>query len=522
MKLSSKLFQVLLLILWSCSSVGQDQEKQNVQEKLKDVVYYSDYGAAGDGVKDDFDAIINAHKAANAKGLKVMADPGATYYLSGADKTVEVQTDTDWGNAKFIIDDRNVVNRSKNIFNISSKLSSINLTGKINTLTKEQSKITAFLPQRSVILVEDNSTKVYIRYGSNQNNGTAQTDVFLVDQSGLIDKSVPINWNYKNISSIVACPIDEKPLTIKGGYFTTIANQAESVYNYYSRGIRIGRSNVIVENIHHTVTGEGATGSPYGGFLSISNCANINVQDCQLSGHKAYKHSSIPVTMGSYDLEVSRAVNVTVRNCKQLNDINDRSLWGIFASNNSKNISFDNIEFSRFDAHMGATNVTIKNSKLGQQGLRATGFGLLLIENTSIYADRFVSLREDYGSTWNGDIIIRNCSFLPRNGMPISSLYLIDGSNKGQHDFGYPCFMPTKITIDGLTVDDTNMSSSYKSGVPYIFGTFNPNYTGNEPYPYTVTKTVEIKNLIFKSGKKYSVSPNANMFKSTKIVIKGD
>jgi len=39
-------------------------------------IRYADFGAKGDGVADDFDAIIAAHEHANAHGLPVRADEG--------------------------------------------------------------------------------------------------------------------------------------------------------------------------------------------------------------------------------------------------------------------------------------------------------------------------------------------------------------------------------------------------------------------------------------------------------------
>ncbi|MCL2519182.1 MAG: hypothetical protein FWF15_11520, partial [Oscillospiraceae bacterium] len=61
------------------------------------IIYYSEYGAAGDGINDDFDAIIRAHEAANIANLKVCADSGAVYYIGASTKTAEIQTDTEWG-----------------------------------------------------------------------------------------------------------------------------------------------------------------------------------------------------------------------------------------------------------------------------------------------------------------------------------------------------------------------------------------------------------------------------------------
>ena len=75
-------------------------------EQKKGVVYYSEFGAKGDGVTDDFAAIIKCHEYANEHGCKVMADNGATYYIGdNGNVKATVKTDVDWGNATFIIDD---------------------------------------------------------------------------------------------------------------------------------------------------------------------------------------------------------------------------------------------------------------------------------------------------------------------------------------------------------------------------------------------------------------------------------
>ena len=486
------------------------------------VIYYSEYGAVGNGVADDFDAIIKAHDAANEAGLKVCADAGATYYIGGAGKTAQIQTDTNWGDARFIIDDTKVENRNTHIFNVSSKLPSTQITN-VKTLKKNQKKLDLSLPYNSVIVVADTTTKRYIRFGPNQNAGTSQTDVFVVSKNGETDMKAPIIWDFNTITSMTSFPIDPKTLTISGGHFTTIANQAESKYTYYSRGIGITRSNVIVEGVYHDITGELDHGAPYGGFILITNCANVTVQNCKLSGHKIYVtigSANVPVTMGSYDITVNRSTNVTFKNCKQINDVHDTNLWGIFGSNYSKNLIFDTVEFSRFDAHMGVANATIKNSVLGHQGINIIGSGVFLIENTKVCGANFINLRSDYGSTWEGEVVIRNCEYIPRNGAQ-SDAVLINGSYSGQHNFGYVCHMPSKITIDGLVINDGNPISNYQG--PKIFAPFNNDYSSEaykEKFPYVITKEVEIKNLTIKSGKPYQVSNNPFMFRNVKITEK--
>jgi hypothetical protein len=51
----------------------------------------------GDRKTDDIDAIAATHAFANQQGLPVKAGEGATYYISGKDRTAFIQTDTDFG-----------------------------------------------------------------------------------------------------------------------------------------------------------------------------------------------------------------------------------------------------------------------------------------------------------------------------------------------------------------------------------------------------------------------------------------
>ncbi len=222
--------------------------------------------------------------------------------------------------------------------------------------------------------------------------------------------------------------------------------------------------------------------------------------------------------MGSYDLSPNRALNVSFINCSQFNDINDRTYWGILGSNFCKNMLYDNCTFSRFDAHMGVANATIRNSTLGHMGINAIGSGTLLVENSTIRGGTLVNLRSDYGSTWQGEFIIRNCTFVPSGGRPTTAS-LIGGSYSGQHDFGYVAYMPEKIIIENLKIDDSNHPENYQG--PAIFANFNPQMTDEsykEQFPYVITKEVVLKNVTTASGKPLRVSDNGFMFRNVNVV----
>lgn len=510
-------FLITILAFSTCRTIADQPQHQPQQNAMK-IVHYQDFGAKGDGKTDDLDAIIQAHAYANANHLPVRGDDNATYYIGGQDKTVIIQTDTDFGQAKFIIDDTAVANRNTHLFEVRSLIQPIQPKG-LTRFKKDQPQIDLKLDQGAVVIATDKNTKRYIRYGLNQNSGSPQTDVFLIDKDGKVDANTPILWDFDQITDIVAFPVDDKPLTIKGGTFTTIANQAESKYTYYSRGLAVRRSNVVVDGIKHLVTGEGEQGAPYNGFINVANCANVTVKNAVLTGRKTYRtigNAGKPVSMGSYDVTCNRALNVTFINCTQTNDINDAQYWGVMSSNFSKNLVYDGCVWSRFDAHQGVYNATIRNSTLGHMGVRLIGRGRFLLENSTVHDTHLISLRGDYGSTWEGEFIIRNCVFAPKQ--RASEVTLIHGNNFGQHDFGYVCYMPRRITIDTLRIDDADLPTGYKG--PTLFDNFNPDYTDEkytQAFPYIITQQVTLKNVTTTSNQPLRVSDNPVMFKEVNV-----
>ena len=482
-------------------------------------VSYRDFHAKGDGKTDDIDAIAATHAFANTHNLTVKSDDDATYYIGGKARTAVIKTNTHFGKAKFIIDDTDVEKRNAPVFRVSSSMQPFTPKG-ITSLQKNQKRIDASFAGPCLIAVVNSNVKQYIRYGLNQNSGSSQRDIFVVDKNGKIDKHAPIIWEFDEITSITAFPIDNVPLEITGGVFTTIANQVTSKYAYYHRNIAVRRSNVTIDGLVHHVTGEGDHGAPYNGFIDVASCANVTVKNTVLTGRKTYRTigaAGKPVSMGSYDISVNSAVNVSFINCSQTNDINDPTYWGIMGSNFGKNLLYDGCTLSRFDAHQGVANATIRNSTLGHMGINAIGTGTLVIENSTIRGRYMVNLRSDYGSTWQGELIIRDCVFQP-SANNLSRLSLINGRNTGLHDFGYVCYMPEHITIKNVRIDDAMVSANYRG--PTLFADFNPKMTDEsyqEDFPYVTTKKVVLRNITTTSNKPLRVSDNTFMFRNVKI-----
>ena len=502
----------ICLILFVCSVAA-------VVAVAQDFVTYEEFGAVGDGKTDDHKAIVAAHAAANERGLPVRAGDGKTYYIGGGAKAAVVKTDVDFGTAKFVIDDRKLDDYKVPVFRVDPSEKSFELKG-VKTLVRGQAKLDVPLPGPCLVEAVNGKVRQYIRYGLNQNNGSPQKEVFLVATDGTVNPATPIVWDYEHVSRLTAHPVNAKALTIKGGTFTTIANQAESKYRYHARGFAVRRSNVRIEGLRHEVTGEGDHGAPYGGFVAVSYCANVMVSNCVFTAHKTYRTigaAGKPVNMGSYDISANNSVNVSFVNCRQTTDINDGRYWGLFGSNYCKNLLYDGCTFSRFDAHMGVANATVRNCELGYMGINAIGFGTFLVENTTVRCRSFFNLRSDYGSTWRGDFIVRNCTFVPRDGKKAASA-LVHGVSTDGHDFGYVCYMPRRIVFDGLKIDDSNHPEKYDG--PFVFSMFNPKNTNAdyvEKYPYHVTEEVILRNVATASGKPVNLSPNHWMFRNVRV-----
>ena len=495
-------------VLLSSQDIYDLKDGYEFNKTFSDYVTYEDFGAVGDGKTDDLEAIVKTHEYANANGLSVFANETATYYIGGKNKTARIMTDTDWSTACFIIDDTQVENRSAWVFNIAPSQGATNITYKVSPLKCDATNIGTSLDSKSLVVLTDSNVKRYIRKGANQNSGSNQTDVILVDENGNISPQAPLIWDFDSITSAAAYPIDNEILTVKGGKFTTIANGAASEYNYYARGIQVRRSNTVISGIYHDIKNEGKTGAPYSAFVSLSCCADVTVKNCMFTGHKKYLttgSAGTSVAMGTYDIGAATAVNAKFINCSQTNDITNIDYWGIAGTNYCKNLVYDGCALSRFDAHQGVLNATVINSVLGHHGIKLIGSGTALIENTTVLSDSFVALRSDYGSTWNGELIIRNCKFYPTG---ISS-HIIDAENSEDHDFGYTCYLPQKIEVDGFYV--------HRMGNNYLFTKVNPKHNSDSydaEYPVIPPQEITVKDFSSLLFGDIFVSKNKAIFKT--------
>ena len=537
------------------------------------IVYYSEFGAVGDGVAEDFPAIVKCHEYANANGCKVMADKGARYYIgeTGGISAI-VKTDVDWQDATFIINDKVIdadsKSRTVNIFTVlhdypmvkhgadSEIVKAINASGGIKA---DEIKNIGYAPGYPALLaVWDNDNTAYRRWGVHATGQpNPQVEVIVIDKDGNIDSSTPFLLNYVNVTHIEEYRIDDKPITITGGTFITDANCAPPKYTYYARGIGISRANVTIKNTVHDLIGEPIQesglengpktgGAPYHAFIAWYYSYNLLIENVVFHGHRMYweytydesgKAIRVHSGMGSYDIGGRCSTGITLLGCTQPDFYKDKEKniaycelerWGIMGSNYNKNITYEKCRLSRLDAHAGIYNVTIKDCEITY--IKLIGGGRALIENTKVVCSErinmpFLELRGDYGSTWRGDIIIRNCEYLgvkenggkyqewKGNGVFIASVLW------NNWPFGYKTYLP-RIEIDNLFIDNPTdkvyvfdqmlKDTSEAIDMPVLNdGTKNEN-------PMDISTVVTVKN----NTRGYIFEGSSNPYANSKITIK--
>ena len=466
---------------------------------------YEEFGAAGDGFQDDLPAIVRCHEEANRLRLPVRAKDGAVYYLGRRALAARIMTNVDFGTARFIIDDREPEDLTKYVFEIVPEKEPF--FPEIASLFRGDTCLDFPHEGEMWLRVWSDEKKIFVRKGLNQNAGVDPSDVLLVDGDGRI--KTKIDWDHPHVTKAVAKSAGDRPITVRGGVFETVANRHESVYRYHARGFLVTRSHVTLRDMTHLVKGEGDHGAPYAGFLSIRETVDVTVRNVLLTPHFTYwTASQIPgekVPMGSYEINVDSSIGTKFYEVHQTVDIMDSRFWGLMGSNFSKEMLFEDCVMSRFDAHMGVTDAVIRRSILGHMCLNLIGHGDFLVEDTDAFGRAVVNLRPDYGSSFEGTVTIRNVTWRPRG----DELSVFAAENTGDHDFGYPCFMPRSVRIEGLRVLDAGIGEGKDMT---ILPDYDPDFRPGKPFAYIPTEEITVSGVERASGGGWIPARNAEEY----------
>ena len=375
----------------------------------------------------------------------------------------------------------------------------------INHGEDRTTKIDVGIREPLMLKVFNSDARVYIRWGYTDTAGGQQCEVVIVDENGNIDESTPFLLDYPKVTSITAYKIDVDPITVKNA---TVESRNSLVnllgaYKSIAHSIEVARPNVTVENLKHVITQEYVyetptrknpatglwedvsaegftvdskgivyqngkqykgtdvkpfTGFSYSGFIQISNTHNTLVKNCVFQARYHYEE-------GTYDISCSYANKILFKDCTQSNffekdkDGNDTKVanigtyWGISGTNYCKNMYYEDCVLTRYDAHCGVYNGGIKGGKISV--LRLIGGGTFTIDGTEFYARSTpIQLREDYGATFNGNLIIKDTEFKHIWGSGTNwDMTIIDAPTANIYN-GYGTYFPS-LEISNIKVETT-------------------------------------------------------------------
>lgn len=521
----------------------------------KKYVSYEEFGAVGDGVTDDFDAIEAAHLYANANGISIKAKSDATYYI-GEKLTHEIRvgTDVDWNGASFIIDDT-VPNTYKykgvNLFALRHSsvrvLEGEALTeaiGEGRTIKRGDVKLDWLAPvltEDAYVRVTNEKHRDFVRYGSNQNAGVARHDTFEVAKDGTLDPETDVAYEFDEITRIDIFPAHETPITLKNGNFASVCCRTVKETDFlgrwhgHERGIRVERADVTLENLTHKMLREpeldktrdelakrfGNRGEsyPYVGFIIGKNANRLTIKNCILTSHTTYyedKPATVstdwkvpdPVPLGSYDMYFFSCNRVSLIGVRQScpTGIGDSRYWGIMASNNCKNFLLKDCYMNRFDAHQGFWNAAIIDSTIGHT-INITGGGKFYCENvTKLVGGHFCAIRGDYGGSFEGDITLKNCRLegkrpynttrepSPDADKPMPEALLIAPGGSANHELFYNWDFGYELYLPKtITVDNFTHGAA---GELYIYPELgNVRFVNNYRHHHHVTEKIVYRNM---------------------------
>ncbi len=492
-------------------SFAQETIQPHIDEETGEkYITYEDFGATSKEGYDNYQVIKDTHDYANQNNIAVRATLSC-YHIYKIDdiSPIFIETNTNWNQAKFIIHDEEIAGKKTKdypIFQINAKEEGKTITDKeilkniiINKNTKNIEQLAG---NGNCLCIAYNENKMqYKRSGSLQNAGRAQQDIFKIDEEGNVLNELV--WDFEEITKIILIPIPDETLIIENGNFqTNLPNdRAEQESGYFNRNIICYRSNTILKNINHILNDEEAIGGPYYGFLRLQRASNIKIAECELVAHKYEKVSN-------YDLIIENTINTEINKvtCK---NIEDSHRWGITGSNYTKDITYKNCILNRIDAHCGVHNLNIENCQIGICGITVQGSGELNISNTTNSGrSAFINLRDDYGSSWNGNINIKDCTLKETQFPRIIHFKIIHDKDGQLHDYGYDLYLPN-IKIDGLTIEDNNIPAENEN--IYIYDN-NKNFTGIENGDirnnYILPKNITIENYQTTTGRKLKLFSN--------------
>lgn len=425
---------------------------------LNNIINVKDYGAIGDGVTDDTEAINNAILAGNNSKKIVQFESNKTYNISKINTLVSCNIDFNY--STILIKDN-----SEYIFKCGEPNDSFTI---LNNVLTERSVTDSRLFNKSFTI----TTPVLLGTRSTTNEVFYQKIHIITDSQGnfintFIPKIIDGSYTISNLHEL------SEPLYFKNA---TIKYNSQPTANFFINY----QDNVTFDNFN--VIGSVNSTDWSGATFSIHDCFGVTFRN--INGKNPVSSPNSGYIIGLYETS-----NSLVENCILTDFTNS---WGAIGCSQICNAEFKHVITNRFDIHYYLNGYYNCNECTMGMFEFSGGVGNINLNSCTIFNG--ISLRNDLPVLLSGTLNILNCySYITNN-------YLVNINNTNESQSNYDkIFKSFKLIIKNHHYRDKslvlcNMSNSHlQSGINIIV-------ENCELFTTTAINTVnEINKIIFKN-----------------------
>lgn len=410
----------------------------NVGDKLAQTVSVKDFGAVGDGLTDDTDAIRNAATAANTAGVPLNVDRGVYFINSPAD--IELRVNLNAPGAVFKLGAS--MGATSVFIARGNPLEDITANVVLPEIVKNVTTVASLAAYRNG----------FIRIHSNVPNltRTPGSAMLFKGECGYLTKGgvlvTPIRHDYTTggtgVTKVEYRRDETQQLVVFGGAVDINGKVG-------ARFLTVERNDVKVKNWSVFDSTESAK-IETALLFRVFNNANFVMED--ISGDAMNQAVSAAF---SYLVEISYSFNCQFSRCFV------HGGWGAFTANGVNGYHIHDSNFDRFDIHYDGYDMTVDNCTFYQSVQYGSGGGVLRVTNSTKIAKQVtpflsntsvvpvvVGARSDYGGTWDGNVYIAGVTVVVSASFTISTTNYIRFFNAGANgDFGAGRALPDPHTI---------------------------------------------------------------------------
>lgn len=371
------------------------------------IVNVDNFGAVGDGVTDDTDAISNAINFANTNGYSLQFSAGKTYLMRYAN--ISTNCSIDFNGCTIKVSTNNPVD-VRALFNVQSN-------GTNTTIT--ETGLGRYAISNSALYNKVFEIVSPLLLGTRSGENVYFTQLMITDGNGNF-----INTDYKasiiegtyTINNVheVGARLEFKNVTVDYG-----ANAA-----FIGRLLEINRSNVCVNG----VTIKGGLVNTADIFATevilLTACAYVSINN--VIGANPVVGNSSGYVLGIYNVS-----NLEINGCSFYNNSNTTT-WGSIGVSFVTNLSIKNTITNRLDVHYGKYGYYTCDGVVCQYCRVSTFYDTTRFDNCKFinYQRNYsvVDVRQDYPINIGGNFIFSQCVFYVPNAGDVIRFSITDGA----------------------------------------------------------------------------------------------